>query len=241
MRGKKRGYNLKGKWWHPLVIEELYPYPHKTLRDTLLLLLQGQERTAGCTSGCSQARQPHLHGEAEMSRSRGGHDHTAGWPASRSRATRGSPAAGRQLRPWVLAARLGWVKGCWFARRQEENSQWGLRSWQWGPAADTACVRHPWEAREALMRQCHVNHTGHFSFHQFSKTWEVHVVAVNNIMMVLCGSEGQKGWSALEQGLPSPFLPASATDSFCLQSHSLSPWDPSRPLHKPGPETFHIN
>lgn len=115
---------------------------------------------------------------------------------------------------------------------------------RWDPAADTAHIHHPWEARKALARQCHVllvNHIGRISICQFSKRWEAHPVALNNVMMVACGSEGQKSWSALEQGPPSPFLPASATDPFCLQSYSSSPQDPSGPFHKPGPVTFHIN
>lgn len=115
---------------------------------------------------------------------------------------------------------------------------------RWDPSADIVHIRHPWEAREALTRQCHVllvNHTGHVSICQFSKRREARPVALNNVMMVVCGSEGQKGWSALEERPPSPFLPASATDPFCLQPHSSSPRDPSRPLYKPGPVAFHIN
>jgi len=78
---------------------------------------------------------------------------------------------------------------------------------RWDPAAGTAqCTSITGEAREALTRQCHVlpvNHTGHFSIRQFSKRWEAHPVALSNkcantIMTVLCASEGQKGWSALE-------------------------------------------
>lgn len=52
-----------------------------------------------------------------------------------------------------------------------------------------------------LVRQCHVlpmNHKGHFPICQLFKRWEVHPVALSNVVMVVRGSEGQKGWSALE-------------------------------------------
>lgn len=136
-----------------------------------------------------------------MCQSRGGHNRTAGWPACQSRATRGFPAARRQLLPQAASSEAVLDRGLLVHVMPRGNEParsaepYTARS-QWDPAADTAHIHHPWEAREALTRQCHVqlvNHRGHFSICQFSKRWEVHPVAFNNILMVICGSEGQKG------------------------------------------------
>lgn len=122
------------------------------------------------------------------------------------------PAARRQLLP---AARLCWIRDCCSSARQEEmRAPEPALPGRGGIQLQTQHIRHPWEAREASIRQCHVllvSHAGHFSFCQFSRTWEEHPVALNNVKVVV-GSEGLKDWSALGKG---PFHPASAADPLC--------------------------
>lgn len=168
-----------------------------------------------------------------MCQSCGGHDCTAGWPACCSGAACSFPAARRQLLP---AARLCWIKGCWFTSCQEEMSQRGLLSptlpGHGGSQLQTQYIHYPWEVRQASTRQCHVllvSHAGHFSFCQFSNTWEVHPVALNNVKIVV-GSEGQEDGAALGKG---PFHPASAADPLCPH--------PPEALHMPVSVILHIN
>lgn len=109
--GEKKRYNLKEKQWHPLIIKELYPYPHKALPDMLLLSFQSLERTAALISA-------HTAGQAATAPWRGWDvpkpwrtQHIARWPACHSRATRSFPAAQRQPLPL----------GC---------RQWGCAGWR---------------------------------------------------------------------------------------------------------------
>lgn len=127
--GKERGYHLKGKRWHPLVIKELYPYPHKALPDTLLLSFQSLERTAALISA-------HAAGQAATAPWRGWdvpkpwrtrpHNGVAGLPLRSHPRLSGSSEAAPG--PGLLSARLCWIKDCWFTSRQEEMSQRGLLS-----------------------------------------------------------------------------------------------------------------
>lgn len=126
---KERGYHLKGKWWHPLVIKELYPYPHKALPDTLLLSFQSLERTAALISA-------HAAGQAATAPWRGWdvpkpwrtrpHNGVAGLPLRSHPRLSGSSEAAPG--PGLPSARLCWIKDCWFTSRQEEMSQRGLLS-----------------------------------------------------------------------------------------------------------------
>lgn len=241
---KKGRYRLKGKQWHPLVIKEFYPYLHKALPDTLLLSFQSLQRTAALISA---HRQGSLGSMEKLRHAKAVEDMTSQWGGQL--ATLEPPAAFRHLRgsfcPWAANSKavLDWglldqgllihimPRGHEPARSSEPDT---ARS-QWDPAADTVHTLHPWEDREVLTRQCHVlwvNHTGHFFICKFSKRQEVYPVALNNVMMVVCVSEGQKGPGVKNS---KSFFSLALLLIHCALKHSSSPRDLSGPLHKPSP------
>lgn len=99
MVGEERRYNLKEKWWHPLVIKSFIQICTKHSSTCFCSHSRVWKGLQPSFQHTQQARQPWLHGEAEMCQSHGGHDRTVGWPACCSRATRSFPVAWRQLLP----------------------------------------------------------------------------------------------------------------------------------------------
>lgn len=113
MREEKiKGYHLKGKQPHQLVIKELYPHPHKAQPTCFCSHFGVWKGPQPYFSTCSRLGSRQLLREAGMCQSHRGRDCT-----------------GQLAVPEPPAAFLGWqLEDCWFMLCQEEITRQDLLS-----------------------------------------------------------------------------------------------------------------